>query len=138
MNRILFVAVSISLILFSVLIVGLWYFIEAQNIETLKLWAFWATLAALAFLALFPFLLYSGFYFGKTEARGILQGVDKAMERGYAMMQATVQVRDQSRIKVNNAIGTRGTEAVNGPVLVYPKLEDFSESGRNHEDIIDM
>jgi hypothetical protein len=59
----------------------------------------WAVIVTLLVVPIFFF----GFYLGKTEARGMLAGFDKSLDRMGRLISDVVTVRDTSRINVHNA-----------------------------------
>lgn len=138
MVKIIVVSTLVILFFFTLAAVGYWFWLDNIDPNTIRLIAYCAVLALLAGVALAPVILYVGFYFGKTEARGMLAGVDKTLEKGFGLMQSTVAVRDNSRINVSNALKPEGRGGINGPVLVYPRLEEFSGNGENDRGPIDM
>jgi len=75
---------------------GLWKLADGLSHTAVNWWA------AIATLVIVPVFL-AGFYFGKTEARGVLAGFDKSLDRMAKVIGDVVTVRDQSRIAVHQA-----------------------------------
>ena len=79
-----------------VLLGSLFYIVNSLPITLLKI------IATLALFLLLPMLIL-GFWLGKVEARGMLSGIDSALEKGFNLFQSTVEFRDTSRIKIHQA-----------------------------------
>jgi hypothetical protein len=92
----LVIGAGIVLAILALVVFGLWTLASGASRETVNGWA------AIATLLIVPVFL-AGFYFGKTEARGVLAGFDKSLDRMAKVIGDVVTVRDQSRIAVHQA-----------------------------------
>lgn len=104
------------IILTGLIIIALWLATDAVPRDVLRGWAVIVTLIiAPGFFA--------GFYFGKIEARGMLHGFDRSLDRMTNVVRDVMTVRDQSRIAVHNA--TRPAPA--NYQVVLPGVRDLPQ-----------
>ncbi len=105
----------LGIIVMSLVIYGLLTLAKNTSPEAVIWWAVIATLLAV------PLFLF-GFYLGKVEARGVLRGFDRSLDRMAGVIGDIVTVRDQSRIAVHNAtkIPPQAQWQVNLPGLQSP------------------
>ncbi len=87
--------VLIVLGILGLVIYGLWIFANGMEHGKLAVWAIVATFIV-------PLVFLAGFWFGKTEVRGFLAGVDAGLDR----LAQAVNMRDSSRITVHTATRT--------------------------------
>ncbi len=124
--------VGIALVVLALVIVGLWALASGASRRAVN---WWAVLATLAIVPAFGF----GFYLGKVEARGILSGFDKSLDRMAKVIGDVVTVRDTSRIAVHRA--TRPTPQP-GYTVVLPNVTGPSITHRQltggDDDVIDL
>jgi hypothetical protein len=90
------VGLALALSIIALVVAGLWALTGAVSETTLRAWAL--AVSALV-LPAFGF----GFYLGKVEARGMLAGLDKSLDRMTGVVEKIVSVRDTSRITVHQA-----------------------------------
>lgn len=95
-----------------------WYFMQRIPAGWLALWALIVTL-------LTPGIFALGFWFGKTEVRGWLAGVDQGLDR---VSKAAAQ-------SINNG---RAAAAQNQPFVVLPELPRITHRVSESSEIIDL
>lgn len=95
-TRIAIIAVVLGVAVLGLIVYGLWALARGASANAL-IW--WAVIATLMILPVFFF----GFYLGKVEARGLLHGFDRSLDRMADVIGNVVSVRDQSSIAVHNA-----------------------------------
>lgn len=86
------VGAVIALGALGLVIFGLW---SAANTISRSAVNWWAVLVTLAILPVFFF----GFYLGKVEARGLLSGFDKSLDRMAKVIGDVVTMRDDSHLR---------------------------------------
>lgn len=103
-NTVLMIGVFFVLVILA-LALGLWAFAGTASRNAVNIWA------AVATLLIVPAFAF-GFYLGKVEARGILSGFDKSLDRMARVIGDVVTVRDNSRIAVHQATRQPGYTVV--------------------------
>jgi hypothetical protein len=115
----------IALAILALVIVGLWALADSLSHTAVNGWAIVAT------LALVPVFAF-GFYSGKVEARGLLAGFDKSLDRMSKLIGDVVTVRDQSRIAVHQATRQPGYTVVlpnvTQPTVTHRQLSSGDET----------
>lgn len=129
--------ILIGVLIFLALAFGLlfwlaWLVLEKFEPGQVRFWAALVTAGG-------PFVIvgfYSlGFYLGKVEARGALSGIDQATERIARVVGQTVNVRDSSRIRVQNQMPQTGA-----PIVLFPAdhPQITHRTARDANEIIDL
>ncbi len=85
-------------------IYGLWTLASRMEHAHLAMWAIGATF-------IIPLAFFTGFWFGKTEVRGFLAGVDTGLDR----LAQAVNMRDTSRISIHTAVRAPRQQPANYP-----------------------
>jgi hypothetical protein len=125
--KVLTIGAVIALVILALVTFGLWTLADSLS-HTAVNW--WAILATLAIVPVFGF----GFYLGKVEARGLLAGFDKSLDRMARVIGDVVTVRDNSRIAVHQATRQPGYTVVlpnvTQPTVTHRQLtggDDYTE-----------
>ena len=94
------VGILSALAVLGLVIFGLWTAADSISREATNWWTVIATL-------LIAPAFFAGFWFGKTEVRGFLEGVDKMLDKMSGTVEKIVAVRDNSRVTVHQATRAR-------------------------------
>ena len=93
---VIIVGAVIVLAILVLVVYGLWAAANGVSRSAVNWWAVTATLAIVP-------VFFVGFWFGKTEARGILAGFDKSLDRMAKVMGDVATMRDDSHIRRQTA-----------------------------------
>lgn len=135
MNKLLVGALVITGMVFGLLFWLAWVVLEKFGPGQVQ---FWATLVTAGgpFMVLGAYAL--GFYLGKVESRGALSGIDQATERIARVVGQTVNVRDASRIRVQNQMPQSGAPIVLFPMSDRPQITHRGGGNLDANEIIDL
>jgi hypothetical protein len=120
-----FVAV-IGSVLFGLAARWTWLQLLLVPADWLALWGVVATFAL-------PCAFYVGFFFGKTEVRGFLGGMDKGLDR----VGRLVDMRDNSRVAVHNKLQQPAAQQPNAVVLP-PEWPQITSRSTGQDEVIDL
>lgn len=102
---------GIALAVFFVLVGLAFYLMRDADITTLR-WL--AAVFVVCWLFTIPTVGFMGFYFGKTESRGALRGIDATVERMFDPLVRAVEIRENVRQSIKNNYGQPA------PTSLYP------------------
>lgn len=106
------------LVILGLVIFALWSLANGWTRQGVNWWAVVATLLIVP-------AFFFGFYLGKVEARGLLSGFDKSLDKMASVIGQVATMRDQSRITVHHATQTQTPYTVvlpNQPTITHRRL----------------
>ncbi len=119
---VLTIGAVIALVVLALVIFGLWALARGASRGAVN---WWAVITTLLIVPAFFF----GFYLGKVEARGLLSGFDKSLDRMAKVIGDVATMRDTSRIAVHQATRPRPQPGytvvlpnVTGPSITHRQL----------------
>ena len=113
----------LSIIVIAILCYLIWQGMLLVPADTARLWALLAT-------ASLPIVAWAGWYFGHTEARGRLRGIDQAVDKVMGAM---------TRMAGLQTSAARAMQPVpEPPMIVLPEVEIVPRQLGNGRDIVEL
>ncbi len=117
-----------ALVSLAIVVVLAWWCMLQVPSNTARAWALITT-------ALLPFVAWASWYFGRTEARGRLAGIDQAVDKvmGAATRAASLRVGTSRAMR-----HAQGTERADPPIVVLPDVEIIPRQLPASDRVIDL
>ena len=120
------VGVGIVVAIMGLVVLGLWSLANGWTREGVNWWAVAAT------MAIVPVFLF-GFYLGKVEARGLLSGFDKSLDRMAKVIGDVATMRESVRVTARTA-----PRSPAGQYVVVPQLPMITHRTIESDEVIDV
>ena len=123
-----FVTALGALVILGIAVWLAWLGMLAVSPNAARAWALIAT-------ALLPFVAWASWYFGRTEARGRLAGIDQAVDKvmGAATRAASLRVGTSRAMR-----HAQGAERADPPIVVLPDVEIIPRQLPASDRVIDL